>query len=136
MKEIHWLIIKLLLEGQGSVGTLSWNGSTGGHFSALESPALEGHLVLPLYLARVTCSAPALTQGPTSLNPASEFALAQCFPVVPTKPVDAHGPNRGCPLNVRLWWPGGLVVLSPTGLKQLERVPGRLPHSGHCTDSR
>lgn len=31
-----------------------------------------------------------------------------------------------------LWWPGGFVLLGPTGLRQSEAVPGRPPPAGQC----
>lgn len=36
------------------------------------------------------------------------------------KPIGKHSPHRRCHLIVWLWWPKGLVILGPRGLKQSE----------------
>lgn len=63
-------------------------------------------------------------------------ALALCSPIALLKSVGMCSPYGVYSMVTWLWWPGGLVFLGHSGLKQLERVPGRILPSQNCTGSR
>ena len=83
VKEIHWLSLKYLPEGQGSVGTLSGEGGSGGfHFCTLSSTLLVDTIfALYLYLASAISPGPVLSCGPTLPKLVGWLTLTQYTPV-------------------------------------------------------
>ena len=79
------------------------------------------------------CHSPARSH---CLTKTSRWAPSLCSPSAMLELAGTCSAYRGHSLIAWLWWPGGLLFLGPTGLWQSETVLGRLPSSGHCTDSK
>lgn len=86
VKEIQWLSLKCLLEGQGSVRTVSREAGSGGfHFCILSSALLVLVLVdtsfaLYLYLASATCPGLVPSRSPTLPSLVGWLTLVQDTP--------------------------------------------------------
>jgi len=96
VKEIHWLILKHLLEDHGSARTLSI-------MEVLTSTIFS----VPFHLATAVCPTHALSHGLALLNPAVGLSYH-------AKLTGMCSPHKGCPLNAWLWWPGSIAFLGPT----------------------
>lgn len=105
MKEIYYLILELVLKGQGSVRNFSRNRSTGRYHvsyppSTYLARCLQGiFLTLSFYLASITCPTPAFS----------------CKPTLPNTPTKAGAPPKWLLSITPSEWPRPRLAPPPSG---------------------